>query len=255
MHVADMIYEHMFRVEVGDCVAKISDIFPEWTTSDRFGILIDSPLGGLGATNLIQIAMAAFYDCKPARRKERKIYPEIYAFHIGRDFGAFTEFDFWPARREIVVSTDHREILDAINDRAITRLALPDRPERTLEHRPKEVDAALENLKSAFVYNSLGRVPDADFAITGIDRKTEHNPRRVIRPPNVTAEMAQTMAASGSKSKETEPEYRIVIKRRFNAVTAEERSFAERGRNSLQDEFGVRETYRFMDPRVALNCL
>ncbi|TGR10529.1 hypothetical protein EN833_13445 [Mesorhizobium sp. M4B.F.Ca.ET.190.01.1.1] len=255
MHVADMIYEHMFRVELGESVGKISDVFPEWTVADRFGILIDSPLGGLGATNLIQIAMAAFYDCKPARRKERKIYPEVYAFHIGRDFGAFTAFDFWPARREIVVSTDHREVLDAINDRAITRLAIPSRPARALEHRPKEVDAALENLKSAFMYNSLGRVPNPDFAIIGIDRQTEHNPRRVIRPPNLTAATAQTMAASGSKSKETEPEYRTVIKRRFNAVTAEERSIAERARSSLLDQFGIRETYRFIEPRVALNCL
>ena len=58
----------------------------------------------------------------------------------------------WPARREVILrTTDHREVLDAINDRGITRLAVPDRPMRDVVHRPKEEDAAFDRVASAFV--------------------------------------------------------------------------------------------------------
>jgi hypothetical protein len=98
---------------------------------------------------------------KPSRRKELAVYPEIYAFHIGRGRGAHAPYDFWPARREVITSMDHREVLDAINDRGITRLAVPDRPIRTVVHRPKEEDAAFDRLASGFVYSASGRVSES----------------------------------------------------------------------------------------------
>ena len=71
--------------------------------------------------------MMAYYDAKPSRRTSRSVYPEIYAFHIGKSHGAHAPYDFWPSRREVILRTDdHREVLDAINDRGITRLAIPD---------------------------------------------------------------------------------------------------------------------------------
>lgn len=255
MHCADMLFANMFEIEVGGKSAGIDEIFPGWQEFDRFGILVDSPLGALGATHLIQIAITAYYDAKASRRHERKVYPEIYAFHIGKDFGALTAFDFWPARREVIVSSDHREILDALNDRAISRLALPARPPRALEHRPKEVDAALEFMRTAILYSDNGRIENPDFSITGLGRQSEHNNRNVIRPPHISDQTIDQLKQSGSRSKETEPEYRQVISRRHNVVSEELRAAATRRRNELSDGKGVRETYRFTTVEDALSRL
>ena len=255
MHCAEMLFADMFEIEVGDRAGTIDDIFPEWHEYDRFGILIDSILGGLGATHLIQVATTSFYDVKPSRRSEKKVYPEIYAFHIGQDFGAHAAFDFWPARREVITSTDHREILDAINDRAITRLAIPGRPRRDLHHRPKEVDAALGLIKTAVAYSNDGIVMNPDFSIRGKGRQSEHNPRQVLRPPFISTETVELLQDAQSRSKEVDYEYRQMVARRHSIVSAAERDAIARRRSKIAMGDGVRETYRFISVEDALHSL
>lgn len=255
MHVASTLFSDMFAIEVHGREGSISDVFPDWRLHERFGILIDSPLGALGATNLIQIATTSFYDVKPIRRSEKKVYPELYAIHIGEDYGAFIAFDLWPARREVIVSRDHKEVLGALNDRAITRLAIPDRPQRDLAHRPKEVDTALETISSAIVYSESGRVKDPDFSITGKDRRTEYNPGQVIRPPRLTAPPVNLARVAGRRNKESEPDYQIEISRRYNAVSEAQRVAAAARREELTIDGGVRETYRFISVEDALKRL
>ncbi|RWE06186.1 MAG: hypothetical protein EOS23_31720 [Mesorhizobium sp.] len=66
-------------------------------------------------------------------------------------------FDFWPRRREKILTDDPHTVLDAINDFGITRLAVPDGIE--IEHRPKEEDAALDRIVTAVAYLPSGRQP------------------------------------------------------------------------------------------------
>ena len=125
MHVVTLLKAEMFDVEIDGKPASIAQALPDWNPHDRFGLVIDDALGGIGATHLLQIAITSFYDVKPSRRTELTVYPEIYAFHIGKGYGAHAPYDFWPARREVVASRDHREALDAINDRGITGWPFP----------------------------------------------------------------------------------------------------------------------------------
>ncbi|MEF9604224.1 hypothetical protein O4J55_18480, partial [Paracoccus sp. PXZ] len=123
--MVSLLRTDMFAIRIGGVLAGLDDLFPGWTQLDRFGLVIDEPLGGVGATHLLQSAMMAYYDAKPSRRTSRAVYPEIHAFHIGKSHGSHAPYDFWPARREMILRTDdHREVLDAINDRGITRLAV-----------------------------------------------------------------------------------------------------------------------------------
>lgn len=255
MHVADLLFANMFEVEVDGRPAGISDVFPDWNVHDRFGLLIYGPLGGLGATHLLQIAITSFYDVKPTRRTEHKIYPEIYALHVGKGWGAHTDFDFWPPRREPILSDDPRDVLDAINDRGITRLAMPERPARKIIHRPKEEDAALENLVTTIAYSPTGRVSRPDFSIKGIDRRTESNPKRVLRPIVITPAMVEQAKRSGMALKEVDPEFGELQLRRQAEISEEERKAAEETRNSLRTNGLATETYRFMAVADALKTL
>ena len=255
MHVIDLLNSNMFDVEVSGAKASISDVFPNWNAHDRFGVLIYDALGGLGATHLIQIAITSFYDSKPARRTERKVYPEIYAIHVGQWWGTHVPFDFWPARKEFLVSDDHREILDAINDRAITRLAVPQRPARDLVHRRKEEDAALDRIVTAAMYSATGRIGDPDFSIRGTDRRTETNPQRVLRPLQISEAQAAAVAKSGVPMKEGDPDYRAWLMQHEQDITIDQRAIAESNRLALRKDGLVTETYRFLRPADALKCL
>lgn len=80
------------------------------------------------------------------------------------------------------VDSDALAVLDAINDRAITRLAVPDREPSPVEHEWKEPAAARERIVSAFAYSPSGQVTVADWEIRGLDRRTEINPENVLDP-------------------------------------------------------------------------
>ncbi len=253
MHMIHLLTSEMFEVWRYGQRSSLQAVFPNWEANDRFGIVIDEPLGGLGATHLIQIAATMFYDAKPNRRTERKVYPEIYALHYGRGFGAHAPFDFWPVRREVILERDHRVLLDAINDRGITRLAIPDRPERCLEHRPKEEDAALDRIVSTILYSPTGQIEGSDFSIRGNDQRTEFNPKQVLRLTQGSPQKAVSSAGSSASIKESDTSYYDWIESRKSDITSYDRDRAERRRKTLQDERGLStESYRFINVADAL---
>ena len=98
MHVVTLLKADMFDVEIDGKPASIAQALPDWNPHDRFGLVIDDALGGIGATHLLQIAITAFYDIKPSRRTELTVYPEIYAFHIGLRRTCAVRFLAGPAR-------------------------------------------------------------------------------------------------------------------------------------------------------------
>ncbi|MFT4151040.1 MAG: hypothetical protein QM656_12655 [Paracoccaceae bacterium] len=260
MHVVSLLRTDMFSIRIDGAPAAIPDLFPEWGELDRFGLVIDEAVGGVGATHLLQCAMMAYYDAKPARRTSRAVYPEIYAFHIGKGHGAHAPYDFWPARREVILrTTDHRQVLDAINNCGITRLAVPDRPAREVIHRPKEVEAALDRIASAFVYCAGGRVAGGDVEITGTDKRTEFNPSQVLRPVSelVSARRAPgAVSSSGIPIKESDDDYSRWLTERDAEITPEERLAARQHREGLRSPEGLMtETYRRVSVAEALKRL
>lgn len=254
MHVVSLLKSGMFDVQIEGKPAAIADVFPDWHAHDRFGLVIDEPFGGIGATHLLQLAMTLFYDVKPSRRTTLAVYPEIYAFHIGKGHGAHAPYDFWPARREVILSNDHREILDAINDRGITRLAVPDRKPRQVQHRPKEEDAALDRIVSAFVYSPGGQVENADLVIAGNDKRTEYNPRQALRPfsPERSSSAVSTTARP---VKETDTSYTDWLRERKDDVTEDHRLAIEQRRERLRKDGIVSESYRRTAVADALGIL
>jgi hypothetical protein len=250
-----LLKTEMFDISIDGRSASVDDLFPNWNPHDRFGVVIDEAFGGIGATHLLQLAMTAYYDVKPSRRTTLTVYPEIYAFHIGKGFGAHAHYDFWPARKEIVlVTTDHREVLGAINDRGITRLAVPDRPMREVIHRPKEEDAAFDRIASAFVYSASGRTAGADVTITGKDKRTEYNPNQTLRP---LAELRvnRISSATGRPVKEADDTFLHWLIEREADVTDEDRARARARREALKTGNLVQESYRRISVEEALKRL
>src|SRR6185312_12345108 len=82
MHVADQVLVEAFEVQIGGERVGPDAVFPDWSRLDRFGIVVTEPLGGLGASLLLQLAIAKFYSVRPDRRAGMAVYPEIYLFHV-----------------------------------------------------------------------------------------------------------------------------------------------------------------------------
>lgn len=141
------------------------DALLEWDVRDRLGVLIDRPVGALGAGLLVLLAITAFYDCPQRKRRRIPIYPDIFLFHVGGRWGLFSMFDFWPDHKEIFVAADPREVLRAINNRGITHLIVPEREPKVVAHRYKEPEAAADRLKKCFAYGAGGTVSGGNIVI------------------------------------------------------------------------------------------
>lgn len=181
MHTS-VLKPHMLEIEIGGVPVEPTALWPAWTRHDRLGVVVTEPVGAIGASLLVYAAMAAFYADVRARAGELPCFAEHFLFHVGRRWGDHGMLDVWPDHKEVVVETAGEPLAQAINDRAITRLAVPS---RTLDGGAREIPSytlasARNRILSAFAYDSCGRVDGADVRITGT-RETEEWVAAVIR--------------------------------------------------------------------------
>jgi hypothetical protein len=181
VHTATYLNRSTIRAERAGRAITLDDVFPDWNEHDRLGIVVDSAYGVVGASLLIQIASLLFYEIKPQRREAVKRYPELYAFLVERPAGDLAMFDFYPRRREVVVPRDPAAMVDAVNDRAITRLLVVDGSAGEVQLGWDERNAALDRIVSAYAYSPTGRVAAGDLVLTG-SADTELNVTMTLEP-------------------------------------------------------------------------
>jgi hypothetical protein len=203
---------------------------------------------------LLQLAVTAYYDARPSRRAG-PLYPEVYLFHVGVRHGDHAFFDVFPPRKEVDVPDDPAAILEAINDRAITRLAVADGLERSARHRWKEPAAALERIVTAFAYSPTGRVAAPDLEISALGPRAAANARMIIHPTRTYAEQAQIRAALEPVSRVPPGEELLPRPSRVAEVSFEDRQRIERERAAIEVDGLPVETYRRIGVPEALRLL
>lgn len=266
MHVAGQLFVDQFKATLEGEPGPITAVFPEWSELDRFGIVVTEPLGGLGASLLTQLAIANFYEVEPGRRTDTPTYPEIYLFHVGGPHGDFSNFDFWPPRKEVLLpANEPLAVLEALNAYGITRLALPAGPDGDTEvfshglSTWAEVGAARERLRSSFVYSKSGTVPDADVALTSLSTRLFENieatqdtmvPIRALR----VREDAHARGEDVSVPNEDDLRWAKLVELRYAEVDHAARTEAqEQFTRSLEERGGhLRESYRRISADDAL---
>lgn len=182
MHVAKQLHKENVEIKINGIDSTLDQLFPGYGTHDRFGLVVNSPLGSLGASLLLQAAIVQFFEIAPERREAAPMYPEIYLFHVGGRHGDHSNFDFWPPRKEVFVpANDPLALVEAINDRAITRLAIPDLgggDAACLEDGPStwaEQYALQHRLVSSYAYGVTGETCDADVVLESSHPSFEDN--------------------------------------------------------------------------------
>jgi hypothetical protein len=183
VHTASQLDLTMFGLEIDGRPVTIDELVPDWHDHDRFGLIVHDPLGGVGASLLTQAVIAKYFDHRRATGRDRQpAYPEIYAFHVGGRHGDHTIYDFWPANKEVFVAADPSLVLEAINERGITRLAVPDGTAQAIELWWPHHQSARDRIQTAWTYAPAGRVRGGDLTIRALSAATEENPAWLLDP-------------------------------------------------------------------------
>jgi hypothetical protein len=167
MHSSRELRNSSFEVRVDGRPAGIPDLFEGFGEQDRLGVVMRSPCGAVGASTLITATITAFYDFHRARGDEFFVYPDYYLFHVGGPLGDHARLDVWPRRKEVVVGQEPQAILEAIDDRAITRLVVEDGAPVDAELDDEVVASARGRIATCLAYSPAGRLADADVEIAG----------------------------------------------------------------------------------------
>ena len=158
-----------FAITVAGRPATVGDVFPGLDEHDRLGIVIHHDLGAAGAGSLILAAVTAFYDCLratgedvlrlrgllrlPRRRRPRHVCASSTSTRRTRRWWS-------PPTRS--------GSCEAVNDRAITRLLVPDAeppPPPTWPARPSTAHNGASALR--WPTHPAGRPRDADVVVRG----------------------------------------------------------------------------------------
>ena len=161
---------HEFELAINGEPATIETLFDGFDERDRLGIVLAADHAAIGAATLILAAVTGFYDRLRVSDPGFFAYADYFAFHVERRRGSLRKLDVFPEHKEIVVPLETEPLLEAINDRAITRLLVPERAPVPPQLQRETRSAALRRIRSALVYSPSGRVDRGDVEVTGPDR-------------------------------------------------------------------------------------
>jgi hypothetical protein len=243
MHTSTELRSDSFAIELDDRPAAIGDVLPGIGAAGRLGIVVRDPFGAVGASNLLLAAITAFYDAHRARGEGFYIYPDYFLFHVGRRQGDHSMLDIWPSHKEVVVPDDPEAILDAVNDRAVTWLLVPEGEPREGPRGREACASAHERIVSAVSYAPGGRVADGDVRIAGND-VTDSFVEAVLDPDGVLATFGDA----------ADP-YAVEISQRAVEVAPEVRARVRASRRRLLEDGRPVETYRRLTLDRALESL
>ncbi|CAN5731963.1 hypothetical protein BH20ACT11_BH20ACT11_14850 [soil metagenome] len=164
MHSTKDLTSSSFALTVEGQKAKLADVFPDLEEGDRLGVVVRQPCGGIGASALILATVTAFYDFQRAKSEDFFVYPDYFLFHVGRPLGDHQMLDIFPSHKEVVIGDDPEKLLQAVNDRAVTRLLVEDAVLSNPNFSRETLSST--NIRTALAYSSSGRVKDADVVVS-----------------------------------------------------------------------------------------
>jgi hypothetical protein len=266
MHSSRELRGSLFELRADGRPARLEDVFEGFGQQDRLGVVMSRPCGAVGASALITATITAFYDFHRARGPDFFVYPDYYLFHVGRPLGDHARLDVWPRRKEVVVGEEPQAILEAIDDRAITRLLVEDGDPAEAELDDEVVASASGRIRTCIAYSPEGRVEDAEIEIAS-NPVTEGYVEAILDPEariellRAEAEEAEADAASDAGARSGAARSRALrariaaIEARLGEVDRDVREGILRGRSDLLRDGVPVETYRRIDLDEALALL
>jgi hypothetical protein len=170
-----------FEIIASGHPVALAEYFRGFTNTKRLGVLAPNRLEGIGAINLIMAHVTAFYNTYRATGEDFFAYPDNFTFQSREPKAAYGMFDIWPDHKDVLVGTDAVERLNAITDRGVNILLVPDGPSAELrtsassvesskppaprEYQRQQIAAAERLIETCYAYSATGAVADPDLVI------------------------------------------------------------------------------------------
>lgn len=165
MHTIDALDTTDFKyVSNGRTVPK-HEVLPPIAIPDRLGIVMGHGAEGLGAGTFILASVIDFYAALSDQKTEFFEYPDFYTFQATTDPADYRMFDIYPDHKNVGIEGDAESVLQAVNDRAIDILLVPNRPPSTTQIEAITRRSAERRLDACYLYAPRGRLDDPDFRI------------------------------------------------------------------------------------------
>jgi aminomethyltransferase len=193
MHSSYALNSDDFVVERGGEAAPLATLWPDgFQPGDRLGVLLANPMDATGCSNLICGTNTLFYDHLRETRGSGNFfrYADTYLFGVGCEPGDFNQLDVWPPHKFVSVLEPTAEaVLEAINDRRVTLLAIPESGVRCRGHVVLSTWNAFLSLVRAVVTYSprTGKARDADVALVGNKVVESYVEQAIFSTPGVGA--------------------------------------------------------------------
>jgi hypothetical protein len=171
VHSSTELRSEDFEIAIEGQRADLATLLPGFEEHSRIGIVVRDGFGAVGVSGLSLAAVTSFYDILRARSRDGFFrYADYFIFHVGAMHGSHDMLDISPDHKEVLVADDAEQILEAINDRGITHLVVPDREPGEPSFLAQTENGAMARLRAALVYSPGGRVADADVVVKGTER-------------------------------------------------------------------------------------
>jgi len=193
LHTTKVLNSLDFLIKINGQEGVLEDIFPVFNKNDRLGIVVMRPGGGIGASGLLMAAITRFYDFyRPLLGNEPgklRIYPDFYIFHVGYRHLNYYWLDIWPPHKEVILEDEPELILEAINDRGVTRLLVEDSLPTYKSFLRETISSAESRIVSAIAYSPVGRVDNGDVSIKSCSDVERYVHSTIKISEEITADM------------------------------------------------------------------
>ena len=141
------------------------EFFSSVRDTDRVGIVTPQRLEGSGAITRILSYVTAVYDRYRERGSEFFAYPDFFTFQRESPCADYGMFDIWPYHKNVHVPPDAQQTVEAITERGVTVLLVPDNDVHEAAIAPVEHESARRNIKRCFAYSETGTTASSDLVI------------------------------------------------------------------------------------------
>ncbi len=253
MHSSRELRSALFEIDAAGRRARVEDVFEGFGEQDRLGVVITRPCGAVGASALITATITAFYDIHRARGGDFFVYPDYFLFHVGRPLGDHARLDVWPRRKEVVVAAEPQAILEAIDDRAITRLLVEDGRPGAPDLDEEAVASARGRIATCVAYGAGGRVAAPDVRVAS--NPVAEGYVEAILDPEARIAKLRAEGAAGAGGASVVQKRVAAIEARLGEVERGDRMRILEARRELVEDGVPVESYRRIGLDEALGLL
>ncbi len=154
-----------FKILWRDKIVPHAEFFASFRDTDRVGVVVPHRVEGIGAITLIMSYVTAFYVRYRERGSEFFAYPDFFTFQHEAPCADYGMCDIWPYHKNVHVAEGARQTGEAITDRGVTVLLVPDSNAGEVSIAPVGLESARRNIRRCFAYSENGWTEASDLVI------------------------------------------------------------------------------------------